>query len=241
MGHSTAVMKMNVSKWVSYGNVAVSTTHHQDSYMATSILSEARQNELLQRMHNGDKTAFSELCSLLLEPLTQKLVSRFGDNPALIPECAAIASDVLMEFLRIFERYDPTQKSLFGYLYMAAERDMRTKITAQQRRDKHLVMRLDDLNEENLPLALANVDDYDIEADFADFNVDELIQEMQLDATEAEIIRLIAEGEREVHLYARVMKIGHLPITDQRQEVNKAKERLRKRARRYMERKYSDE
>lgn len=57
--------------------------------------------------------------------------------------------------------------------------------------------------------------------------------ELFLDAHDRELIELMAEGEHESERYARVLGVDHLDIAERRRRVKQAKDRVRRRLKRF--------
>ncbi len=186
------------------------------------------QNDVVQRLRRGDRTVFAELCEALLPHLIDTLEQQFP-NIDDAHDCAEIACDVLLELGEHPEKFDPAKGTLEGYLGMAAQRDMLNKIKTGKRRNAHEPTSLDIPGTENRFYTADS-----IQEQLGDREVEWLIGAMSLDQTDAEIVRLMVDGERNVGLYAQVMGISHLDEKAQREAVNKAKERLKKRITRFL-------
>jgi RNA polymerase sigma factor (sigma-70 family) len=194
------------------------------------------QNSQHQLVVQGHVTAFAGLCEVALPHLTRFLQRQFPQHEPHLHDM--VATDVLLSYHERPQQYDPEKLSLFAYLRMAARRDFFNAIDKQTRRDQRLL----DIDDPAILTTL--VDEYSPE----DVHLSEawlqehtgLSQQAFLEAFSATlpesdrpIFDLMRTGERQTEPYAALMGLSRLSVQTQRQEVKRAKDRLKARLRRF--------
>lgn len=206
------------------------------TYSEPSQQWQTQQHRHMLRFH---PTAFAELCEAALPHLITFLRSQFPYDEPHLHEMVAI--DCLLDYQAKPERFDPEKLTLFGYLRMAARRDMLNAIDKKRRREQRL-MSIDDPASH---LQLSDEEDAKAQAELeswlqqhTDLSSQEILEALdsELEPADKKILMLMLEGVRESERYAEVMEISHWEEQDMRREVKRAKDRLAKQLRRFGER-----
>ena len=195
-------------------------------------------NDIYQRLLADEPDATSDFIVLLLDPLIEALCTRFPNltHPDLITD---VASDALLRFVQSPEKYRPERGELWSYLYMDVQGDLRNALAKEHRRQK-----------KEVPLDLVAHDQPDGNTDVEeevmrrlDFSSLEQGRDTQTilnqlrgeipDPRDWQVVLLMFSGERHTNVFAAVLGIEHLPVDVQREEVKKAKDRLRLRLKRF--------
>jgi DNA-directed RNA polymerase specialized sigma24 family protein len=92
----------------------------------------AKEQTLHKRLVAGDPLATIDAFDHLAVRLSRRLAAKFPTtDPDLVEQAV---SDTLLDYFRRPARYDPSKRSLGGYLFMAAERDLLNLRQRDQRR-----------------------------------------------------------------------------------------------------------
>jgi RNA polymerase sigma-70 factor (ECF subfamily) len=185
---------------------------------------------LYQRLLDADPTAPSDLAAAYLEPLVLWLNEH---NRGVAPEfCIEAAEDAVLALIRRPDAYRPDRLGLEAYLRMAAQGDLRNLLRGERRHHRHRepweVVELSPgggkyswQEDPSLPLQIA-------EEQRAAQSVPDSVRE-GLSEPETRVLELMLRGERKTSAYAAAYGIGHLPVEEQRREVKRVKDRLKKR------------
>ena len=192
----------------------------------------------------GDPVAPAVISERLYPTLKLHLEKKFPE----VDEDLIITAldDALISYLKHPQTYDPTKKSLVGYLKMAARRDLLNVLDSQQRRrrrevsydviqsrsdqtdkDVELLEESSELINERELLEKLKTTHYEPERDEPERTfVLEGISPGKIDQL---LARLVINKVRETVYYSQVLDIVSLPITEQRALVKKHKDRIKKR------------
>jgi len=185
---------------------------------------------LWQRLLARDPNAWPELCKTLLEPLTDWLRRRV---PYADPDLAAeAAEDALIGLAKRPHSYDPRRGGLEAYLRLSARGDL---LNLERRERRHRQGRCDLLRVALDPQAGKYLG---VEDDPCDRLI--LAEEEErlrrappgLGGDERRVWELMCRGERRTPVYAEMLGLSHLPPKEQRHEVKRWKDRIRKRCER---------
>jgi hypothetical protein len=182
--------------------------------------------DIHKRLLEGDPTAPAELAEGVLEALVKKLSLKYTSLPDThLP--AEAATDALIDYIKRPEQFDPTQRGLFGFLVMTAERDLQNALAKINRRQQKEI-RLDfvEVGEEG-----GNTRDRTEQLDAAiDYEkVREKVYMLFDDPKDREVFKLMIEQEeRSTEVFARVLGLEDLPKDQQRAEVRRHKDRILK-------------
>ncbi|MDP9352382.1 MAG: hypothetical protein M3P51_12680 [Chloroflexota bacterium] len=189
---------------------------------------------LHQRLLSGDETASGDVFARYLTPIIKQLSRReayrgLADaDPDVIWDAV---SDALFAYVETPERYQPGKASLHGYLRMSAEGDLRNLLAKRSSRHR----REEALNEKvEVGIADRNYGLTEAEAE-RNLREDELwvrIREIISDPVDQEIVKLILDHERSREAYARVLGISDWLEEERKREVDRVKDRLKKRLQR---------
>ncbi|MBN1121839.1 MAG: sigma-70 family RNA polymerase sigma factor [Anaerolineae bacterium] len=200
--------------------------------MAADELSRQQQLAFHRRIVSNDPTAFAELCEIALPHLITFLEQAFPGQDAHQRETIAI--DILLDYRRRTDQFDPKRLSLFAYLRMAAKYDMLNLIRKNQRRERHL----EPIDGEFVELSESDGNQYRREEtlqewveQYTDLSLREIFVEVetQLEDPEAQVLVMMLERVRSTAEYAEVLGITQLDETSQRREVKRVKDRIMKR------------
>ncbi len=189
---------------------------------------EADEVDALFRRHgNGDPLARSDFIAATLDPLFQHLRRwrRDADEHA----CLTAAEDTILALLHNPAIYDPTGRTLIGFLRMSAEGDLLNELAKEARhhrnRDSAECVELvpDDGNTSVDELAddLPSFDDPAVAAEIANFSV-----------TDRAVFELMRTGERATTAFAAMLGIAHLQAEEQAREVKRVKDKIKQRLKR---------
>ncbi len=214
--------------------------------MASNFTTRPNRNRELsfhQRLLAGDPVAPSELAEEYLYHLSNHLKLKFPKADSAIRDEAA--ADACLKYASQPESYNPAQRSLWGYLKMSAEGDVRNA-QAKQRRDQFRFERLVKFEGVELFTADGNntiEEDFLMQEELTERIINlkaktrseaEAIAETALDQT---LLHLLQAGVRRTEEYARILQITQLRPAEQKRIVKNHKDRLRVRLKRHLSRK----
>lgn len=181
-----------------------------------------------RRLLEGDPTAPAELLEEVFLPLKQTLKRR---NPRLRDEHLIddAVTEALIDYLKMPEKFDPGKAGLLAYLEMAAQGDLKNMIAKRRRRSRRL--RSLELVELHGRGGKEGTDAHDATKTIEAQELSKRISQHFSDPMDLELVELIVAQERSTESYAEVLGIQDLPIEDQRREVKRHKDRIKKRLR----------
>lgn len=204
-----------------------------DASQPTQAYEDVPNHELHRLLLNGDRTASARIVERHLDRLIARLNARFPNIPDLVEDAV---SQALAAYVMNPHIYNPDRSSLFNFLLMAADRDLRNLWAAEKRRLKHEVIDLDrDESDVALNGSEAELVDERANPDRLDLDQDELkarIQQVLPDPRDQEMLALMMEGERRTEAFAQILGITSLPPAEQRTVVKRHKDRIKQRLRR---------
>lgn len=196
------------------------------------------ERELWERLHAADPIAPSDLADRYLVPLLRWLERC---QPNLDPgDYLTAAGEAIIALAKNPDTYDPERgKSLESYLRMSARGDLKNLVARERRRRKHL-SRVTPEDVELVPAFgkyITNDADDPAWVVERDEEVRERLGQVAVPAPvreratpeEERVLELMREKVRETSAYARVLGLTHLPLAEQRREVKRVKDRLKKR------------
>ena len=199
-------------------------------------LSADEARALWERLLTGDPTASSDIAAAYLDPLADWLIRH---HPQCDPhDCETAAEDAILALIHHPASYRPERLTLEAYLRMAASRDLqnlwhREQRHAQRRANLDVVelsqergkyLRDDDAN----PAAIVErAEDRAQERATAQRWPDAVLN--SLTPLEVDVFELMRAGERKTEVYARLLGLSDRPPDEQRREVKRAKDRIKKR------------
>jgi RNA polymerase sigma-70 factor (ECF subfamily) len=188
------------------------------------------QRKIHERLLAGEVTAPAELVEGLLELLLHRLTKRYPKlhDPDLLYDSV---TDALLSYIKQPTQFNPGKRSLLGFLHMAAEGDLRNALAKDKRR------RQKEISLEEVELGGPN-GNYELEGENSESQLrrEKLRQELPRlfgDPKDLAMVELIIAGERATETFVEVLELQHLPPDQQRREVKRHKDRLKKRLERY--------
>ncbi len=175
----------------------------------------------------NDPIAFAELADALYSSLVQTVCKRVGAHadPVLVEEAVGQA---LLDYHDRPASYNPERSGLRSYLVMAAHRDYLNAAAKEQRAQAHQISLFDP--------ALQGYDIVDereeVESHVQAGELLAMIDDIFPDAGERRIVTLILNKVQAQAPYVQVLGIAHLPVEEQRKQVQLVKNRLTRRLRR---------
>jgi hypothetical protein len=189
-----------------------------------------------QRVLARDPVAFSQLAEWLYAGLVRDTGARARGRAGKAVDMMLIEESVgeaLLDYNDAPERYDPHQATLHSYLIMVAYRDFQNALSKELRhvhRQTTLGIGADGQAETDVPDGRGELEDL-----LNRISAEEwwsLVEGTFSDATDRQLVIMLANGVRSTENYARVLGISGLSGEEQAREVKKAKDRLLKRLRR---------
>ena len=203
-------------------------------------IQESHLLALHTRLLDQDPTAAAELVDLLSDPLIDKL-TRHPKARGFRHLISDAVEDSLVNYIKRPEQYQPAKRGLWGYLVMAATGDLLNAIEKERRTllrekpvsdvehglegRKRVVASAGSKLDAKGPEYVASIRELRAAAD-REFT----------DPREREVAELMIRGVSDVATIADVMRIGQLPMDQQRAQVKRCKGRVSKRLRRLGER-----
>ncbi len=192
------------------------------------MLDDAWYTDIHKRLCEGDLTAFAELAEEVMESLVEKLSHKYPNlrDPDLPTE---VVADALMDYSKRPEQFDPTQRGLFGFLVMAAEGDLKNALAKIARRQKkEIQLEFVEVDERG-----GNTRTGELEEKIDSERMQDALDALFDDPKDRAVVKLIIEGERATEVFAQVLELEALPEDEQRTEVKRNKDRIKKRLQRH--------
>lgn len=190
--------------------------------------------ELHARLQNDDSTASAQVFDRFLTPLIEHLSrqQRFRNVASTRPELIwDAASDAIFAYVRNPASYHPTRGTLERFLRMSARGDLLNALAKEKRESGRQTSFDEDVG---LLVLGGNILTDEATADDR-LEEDEIwawIAGIVPDETERAVVGLMLAGERNRDEFASALGILHLPEAVRRREVDRVKDRLKKRLQR---------
>lgn len=178
----------------------------------------------------------SDLAVAFLNPLANWLLRV---NPSVDPHlCEQGAEDAILSMIRNPRSYQPDKSSLDAYLRMSARGDLRNVLEKEQR---HRSRRAEIETVEHLRPVRNVVQGEGDPATIFELEEDARMAVMLGMPTKASgsftrdddnVLALMRQGERRTAAYAHILGLAHLSEVEQRREVKRAKDRIKRRLQR---------
>ncbi len=185
-----------------------------------------------------DPTASSRIAAAFHYDVQRKLHAAYPavHDPHLVDEAV---DEAFMGYYAHPERYQPEKSALPAYLYMSARGDLLNLLERERRRAgreqawSDAVAEADDGAEQEIEYAAAD----DVErAVFEQLSeLPGLLERLFPDALDRQMLAMMMDGIRETDPYVALLAVGHLPREEQVHRVKKHKDRIKKKARRWVE------
>lgn len=188
------------------------------------------------RILAGDRALSAVLFERWHAGLLRELHQKF---PTLdLAEVSDAITDVIFSYVERPAQYQPERLPLDRYLRMAAQGDLLNLITKRERQPQLVPF---DPVVHDRPARNSMQEAEERDAQRAAFLPADLpweafvlkLADLFPDPNDRAVIELMAEGEREATRYAQVLGCDHLALETQRRQVNKVKDRIRVRLKRY--------
>ncbi len=184
-----------------------------------------------QRLLAQDPTAANDLAVAYLEAL----VIWLGETDPRVAEDIRVeaAEDAILALIRKPVSYDPELQTLEVYLRMSARGDLRNRLRREQRHNKgRMALTTVELSPD-AGKYLGRTDDPSLPLRVAEEKrgIAEAIPDpvrRGLSETDRRALELILQRERRTSVYAELYGLLHLPAKEQRGEVKRHKDRLKK-------------
>lgn len=203
---------------------------------SSALPSPEAARALHQRLLDGDPVASSDLAVAYLDWLAAWLARTNPRDERHL--CDTAAEDAILGLSKRPAAYDPERLGLEAYLRMAATRDLQNLRSRERRHSRHR----------------ADLDAVELSPDAGKYLWDEagdparIVERREeamanetvlaprlaaaregLSEAEAWALELLRQGERKTAPYAAALGITHLPLAEQRQQVKRVKDKLKKR------------
>jgi len=191
---------------------------------------DAWQREIHERLVAGEVTAPAELVETLLDPLIGRLTRKYTKlpDPDLLTDAV---TDALMSYIKRPDQFDFGKRTLLGFLVMAAEGDLLNALAKVKRRRAKEIS-LDDVELE-VVVGNNNIEEGNPEEGTERNQVRHELPHLFKDPKDQKAVELMLAGERTTAAFAQVFDLQHLPPDQQRREVKRHKDRIKKRLERY--------
>lgn len=187
--------------------------------------------ELHRRLVDGDPVAPSDLAVAYLDSLVAWLSEQ---NPRLDHAIhSEAASEAICSLIKQPQSFDPSRASLAAYLRMSAQADLKNVLRREgrhhRRRESLETVALSPdagkyLGRECDPSFSMQIEEERRKAQPVEIEVAKGLTEAELSALE-----LVRSGERKTAAFAMALGITHLPVAEQKAQVKRVKDRLKKR------------
>lgn len=187
---------------------------------------------LHQQVLEGRPAASAVLFQASRKPLLKLLSDNFDSLPgssAQLLEDAAV--DAFMQYLKAPEKYDVTRGTWITYLFQISRSRL---LRLAQRENRHLralagSVELDADPGYSVPADERFDPQHGLEQSDASTLVDRAQESSEFTPEELRILGLMKKGERSTKVFAQALAIAHLPVNEQRAEVKRIKDRIKKR------------
>jgi hypothetical protein len=180
-----------------------------------------------ERLLAEDPTATAELAENVGDIVFDKLSKKYPRrDPDMIRDAAW---DAILAYMQRPVAFDPDKRSLIGYLVMSADGDLRNAIAKVRRRREDLVADVELAgfrgNKRQVTVARAE------EKLVARLDVARMRPQLRRlfpDPTDWAAFQLLLHGERSTEAFAEAWGFSNLTVDQQRREVKRGKDRLKK-------------
>jgi DNA-directed RNA polymerase specialized sigma24 family protein len=174
------------------------------------------QREIHERLLIEDVTASAELVEALSEPLLYHLTKKYPKlrDPDSLYDAV---TDALMSYIKRPAQFDPTKRSLIGFLGMAAEGDLLNALAKEKRRRQKGIS----LEDVELEIVVGNseVEKGNSETEPERDDLRQALPRIFKDPKDLVMVELMISGERTTESFVEVLELQHLPVDQQRREV----------------------
>ncbi len=183
---------------------------------------------LHDRLLAGDPTAFAQIAERYLSPLVARLRRKFpASDPDLIDHAVM---DALLNYRDRPTQFDPTRRTLGGYLLMSARGDLLNSLHETRTNFVEL-----DAATAEYQVEIADETEMEPEVWARLSPVWERLHAILDNPIDEQIVLLMMDGVRETSEYAQVLGIATRPPGEQELEVKRHKDRIKARIRRHLD------
>lgn len=174
-----------------------------------------------RKLVEGSVTASAELVEEALIPLEEHLRFTF-------PSCrddeivSDAATDAIINYVTRPATFDGKSRTLLGFLKMAAEGDFKNLARKKNRPLAHEIL----TDPVELRLVPGNEDEEGLALDAVSAN--ERLDSLFPGEIDRKLARLVIDGERSTQAYATLLGLTEKPVKEQRTEVKRHKDRIKK-------------
>jgi RNA polymerase sigma-70 factor, ECF subfamily len=192
------------------------------------------ESQLHSRMLVRDPVASEEVAGAFLEAVRKHVRIRARAHGIFDPDLINDATvEAVFAYIRHPEKFFPDKSSLRTYLNLAAERDLINAVRKDRRRRRGEELSADveltvisGNKEVDIQRIRRRLDDSFLES-VGDCETIERATSTIRPGTDFALVKLMMEGERRTSVFAGVLGICSLPVTEQRQIVKRHKDRLK--------------
>jgi RNA polymerase sigma-70 factor (ECF subfamily) len=183
-------------------------------------IDEAWCRRIHERLLAGDPTATSELAETIGRVVFEKLQRK---HPRRDPDLVRDAAwDAIRSYMERPAGFDASKRGLVGYLLMSAEGDLLNALAKVRRR------REDPVDDVELVDSGGNRRQEQLEARVDAGRVRPELDRLFPDRADRAAVELVLEGERSTAAFVEVWGLDRLSFEEQRREVKRGKDRLKK-------------
>jgi RNA polymerase sigma-70 factor, ECF subfamily len=183
------------------------------------------------RLLQGDRVASEEIITLLLPPLSDEVGAKFPfADPHSVYDGVI---DALLDFCTKPEAFDPARGvPIQRYLAKAAWRNLANSVRGEKRRKAREQKAMDEPCNKTVELHPRAGNPNQKDSSNQKERYEDLMKALD-SRVDQEILKLRLRGERRTTVFAQILGILHLPASDQRREVKRAKDRIDVRLKRF--------
>lgn len=189
--------------------------------------------EIHERLLANDPIAPAELAEQIIDLLTRKLSSKYYylNDQSIIYDAV---SDAILGYIKSPLQFNPSKRGLLGYLQMAAEGDLKNALSKISRRHKKEIVTDDvelTLSGGNISLRRGSItnDESTLMEKQNHNKIQSAICALFKDPKDVKIAEMIIDGERATAAFASVLGLQALNDIEQKSEVKRHKDRIKKR------------
>ena len=175
-----------------------------------------------ERLLEGDPVAPAELITAVFDSLVLHLRKKHPgvDDLELLYDSV---TDALFAYVKEPRKFDPSKRGLFGYLQMSAERDLLNLLAKRDRRG----YREEVVDDVELLAPDGNIE-LEILARLDAERLREEIAQLFPDPRDRRVVDLMIDGERSTEAFVETLELGGESMIEQRRQVKRAKDRVKK-------------
>jgi RNA polymerase sigma-70 factor (ECF subfamily) len=190
-------------------------------------------SDIHTRLSTGDPVASADLAESFLDPLAAWLIRMNRNIDSHL--CEQAAEDAILALIKNPHSFQPNRSTLDAYLRMSAMGDLRNLLEREQRhRSRRATLEVVELHavdrnelQESTDPALVFEREEKARAQLQLRRSE--VEDLSLTQEEKNVLELMRRGERKTEAFAGELGIGHLSQDEQRREVKRVKDRVKRR------------